>query len=110
MRRAKLSEMTRGWFVGNFEPTLYRTGEVEVAVKSYREGDCEAAHYHRIATEITVITSGTVEMNGIGYGPGDVIILEPGEVTDFRAVTEAILTVVKIPGAGNDKHFPEGAE
>ncbi|MDR2935126.1 MAG: hypothetical protein LBV70_04510 [Candidatus Adiutrix sp.] len=106
MRAAKLAEMTRGWFVGDFEPTLYRTGEVEVAVKTYKAGEVEAAHYHAIATEITVVTGGMVEMNGVRYGPGDVIILEPGEVADFRALTDAVSTVVKIPGAANDKYIP----
>ena len=107
MRTAKLSEMTKGWFVGNFEPTLFQTGEVEVAIKTYRAGDYESAHYHKIATEITVITSGIVEMNGIRYGEGDIIVMEPGEVTDFLAVTDAANTVLKIPGATDDKYLAD---
>ena len=35
MKTARLDEMTKGWFVGNFFPTLYRTNDVEVAVKRY---------------------------------------------------------------------------
>lgn len=38
----KLDDMTRGWFVGNFEPSLYITNDVEVAVKQYKAGDFEA--------------------------------------------------------------------
>ena len=107
MRTAKLSDMTKGWFVGNFQPTLYQTENVEVAVKTYKAGDHEIAHYHKIATEISVVISGTVEMNGIRYETGDIIVMEPGEVTDFLAVTDAVNTVVKIPGASNDKYIKE---
>ncbi len=107
MKTAKLSDMTKGWFVGNFEPTLYKTNDVETAVKSYKAGDHEATHYHKIATEITVIISGTVKINGIEYSQGDIIVMEPNETTDFLAVTDSVNVVVKIPGANNDKYLKE---
>ena len=104
MKTAKLNDMTKGWFVGNFEPTVYRTNNVEVAVKTYGAGAYEARHYHKIATEITVVTKGIVKMNGIEYSAGDIIIVEPEETTDFCALTDAETVVVKIPGANNDKY------
>lgn len=104
MKIAKLSDMTKGWFVGNFEPTLYRTNDVEVAVKLYSAGAYEKKHYHRIATEITVVTKGTIRMNSKEYVAGDIIIMEPNEATDFYAVTDAENVVVKLPGANNDKY------
>ncbi len=107
MKTAKLNDMINGWFVGNFEPTLYRTNDVEVAVKHYKAGDRESRHYHKIATEITVVVSGTVKMNGNEYKAGDIIVIEPGESTDFEAVTDAVNTVVKLPGANNDKFLSE---
>ena len=45
MRTARLEDMVKGWFVGNFEPTLIKTNDVEVAVKSYNKGDYEEKHY-----------------------------------------------------------------
>ena len=104
MKTAKLSDMTKGWFVGNFEPTLYKTNDVEVAVKTYAAGAYENKHYHKIATEITVVTKGTIRMNGAEYSVGDIIIMEPNEATDFYAVTDAENVVVKLPGANNDKY------
>lgn len=108
MKTAKLVDMTKGWFIGNFEPTLYKTNDVEVAVKSYSAGDYDNRHYHKIATEITVVMKGIVRMNGIEYTEGDIIIMEPNEVTDFYAVTDAENVVVKLPGAMNDKYIVEG--
>lgn len=108
MRIGKLDDMTKGWFVGNFDPTLFRTDAVEVAVKHYHAGDYEAAHYHRIVTELTVIVTGRVRMNDTEYSAGDVIVMEPGDVTDFEALTDAVSTVVKLPGISNDKYEAEG--
>lgn len=107
MKIARLDDMVKGWFVGNFEPTVYQTNDVEVAVKSYHAGDTESSHYHKIATELTVIISGSVRMNGVEYGEGDIIVMEPGDATDFEALTDAINVVVKIPGANNDKYIME---
>ena len=107
MKTARLDEMTKGWFVGNFSPTLYRTNDVEVAVKRYEAGAHEENHYHKLATEITVVTKGTVRMNGVEYTEGDIIVMEPNEATDFHAVTDAENVVVKIPGANNDKYIME---
>ena len=107
MKVKKLDEMTKGWFVGNFTPTLYKTNDVEVAVKSYKAGDSELAHYHKVATEITAIISGSVKMNGVIYNSGDIIIVEPGEATDFMALTDSQNVVVKLPGANNDKYLLE---
>jgi len=105
MKIAKLQEMTKGWFIGNFNPTLLATEDVEIAVKEYPAGFSEEWHYHKIATEFTVIVRGEVEMNGVHYGEGDIIVIPPGEGTDFKTLTPVITTVVKIPGATHDKYL-----
>lgn len=105
MKSDKLSNMVKGWFVGNFEPSLYKTNDVEVAIKRYKAGNFEEAHYHKIATEITVIIGGEVKMGKNIYKDGDIVIIEPNETVDFLAITDAVTAVVKIPGANNDKYM-----
>lgn len=101
----KLSDMVKGWFVGSFEPTVIKTSDVEVAVKSYKKGDREDSHYHKIATEITVVVSGRVIMFGQEYIAGDIIVVHPGDVTSFEALEDTVNCVVKLPGASNDKYL-----
>ena len=108
MKVSHINEMKGGWFIGNFEPILYKTNDTEVAVKEYKAGDYGVRHYHKIATELTVIVRGTVKMNDIEYNEGNIIIMEPGEKTDFLAVTDTITVVVKLPGANNDKYIDKG--
>ena len=96
--------MIKGWFIGNFEPSAFKTNEVEVAVKYYKKGDVEKAHYHKIATEYTVVVDGVVSMFGNVYKKGDIIVVEPEEVTAFEALSDCINVVVKLPCIAKDKY------
>lgn len=104
MNAAHLKNMVKGWFVGGFQPAAFSTEACEVGVKVYKAGDSEAAHYHKIATEVTLILSGRVSMRGKTWSEGDIIVLEPGDITAFEALTDATTVVVKVPGALNDKY------
>jgi quercetin dioxygenase-like cupin family protein len=97
--------MIKGWFVGNFEPSLYKTEAVEVGIKRYKAGDKEEWHYHKVATEITVIVQGAVRMCGQEYRTNDIVVIPPGEGTAFEALEDTVTAVVKLPGAVNDKYL-----
>ena len=103
MKNAKLSDMVKGWFVGAFTPTAHLTGACEVAVKHYKAGDKESTHYHKMATEVTLILSGRIRMAGQEWSEGDIIVLIPGEATDFEALTDSVNIVVKTPAVLDDK-------
>lgn len=107
MKKYQLDHMTNGWFVGDFSPTIIKTQDVEVAVKQYQAGAYEERHHHKVAIEITAIISGKVRMNGEYYSRGDILVIEPGESTDFEVLEDATTVVVKYPGAQNDKYMGE---
>ncbi|MCG6305579.1 cupin domain-containing protein [Vibrio vulnificus] len=107
MNKYHLNDFVRGWFVGGFEPTLFKTTDVEVAVQKFNQGDKEDSHCHRIATEITVIISGRAKMKGIILNAGDIVRIEPGEFTNFEALEDTVTAVVKLPGALNDKYLED---
>ena len=104
MEKFALEQFVRGWFVGDFEPSIIKTGDVEVAVQRFSAGTYEAAHLHKKATEITVLVEGRAEMFDQIIEEGSIIKIEPGEVTSFRAITDCTTVVVKYPGAKNDKY------
>ncbi len=107
MRKYNLSDFTKGWFVGQFSPAALHTDVAEVAIKHYKRGDVEQSHHHKIATEITVIISGVVTMNGVNYGKGDIIVIEPNDSTDFVVWEDTTTCVVKLPSVPNDKYVDE---
>lgn len=100
-----LKDMRGGWFVGQFEPTCLALDQCEVAVKSYRAGDVEPCHVHRIATELTLVVSGKVTFNGEAFSAGDIVCLEPGEPAAFAVLEDAVTVVVKSPSVPNDKYL-----
>ena len=105
MKVDKLDTFFKGWVVGNFNPSLFKTNDFEVAVKEYKTGEYEQKHYHKVATEITIITQGLVRMNGNVYTKGDVITIEPGESTDFKVLDNTTTTVIKFPCVEGDKYL-----
>lgn len=110
LQRYQLDAFTKGWFVGDFSPTIIPTSAVEIAVKHYRAGESESAHLHRIATELTLIVSGRVRMSGEEVGPGEIIKIEPGQATDFIPLEDTVTVVVKLPCVKGDKYpCPEPA-
>jgi hypothetical protein len=104
---AKLSEMTNGWFVGDFEPSLFKTKEFEVAVQHFDAAEHVDWHVHKVATEYTVIVSGEAEINGRLVADGDIIVLKPGEGASFRPITSVVTAVVKTPSVKGDKYLRE---
>lgn len=100
----RLEDMVKGWFVGDFAPTALATQAAEVALKTYRAGEREARHYHKVAREITLIQQGRVRMNGIEYAAGDIVVIAPLESTDFVVLEDTVTVVVKVPGATDDKY------
>ena len=110
LERHKLDEFTRGWFVGNFSPTLIQTEAAEVAVQRYPAGAHEARHYHKVATELTMLVAGQARMNGEEIAVGEIIRIPPGTPADFEALTDVMTLVVKVPSVKGDKYLCDPAE
>ncbi len=107
MQIANIKDFIGGWFIGNFEPNLFFSEEVEVAVKYYKQGDKEKRHYHKKAIEYTVIAKGKVMMNDIVFNEGAIIKIEKEESTDFNVLEDTITFVIKLPSVKNDKFVIE---
>jgi len=103
MKRANLSDMKGGWFVGAFAPAIANTSAFEAGVKKYKKGQIDPKHYHALTTEITVIVSGRARMMEQELAAGDIILLEKGEATGFEALEDTVLCVVKFPSLPDDK-------
>jgi mannose-6-phosphate isomerase-like protein (cupin superfamily) len=105
VKKHNIDSFTKGWFIGDFKPTLLATKEFETAMKAYKKGDKEAAHVHKIAREFTIIGSGRFRMNEVILETGDIMELAPGEVSDFECLESGVTFVVKSPSAPYDKEL-----
>jgi hypothetical protein len=104
MKHARLADMVKGWFVGDFDPSVLRSRDCEVAVRHYAASDRETMHHHRIATEITVVVTGRVRMFGHDWEAGSIVVAEPNDATEFEALADTTVVVVKLPSAPGDKY------
>jgi len=105
MKKYNLSQMVNGWFIGNFEPSILKTNEFEIAIKYYASGTKELRHFHKVSTEYTIIVSGKVMVNNKIYESGDILKIEPNEIVEFEAIENTSTTVVKTPSVKNDKYL-----
>lgn len=98
-------EWKGGWFVGDFNPTAYRTREFEVCLKRHLKGEKWPTHYHKVAIEINYLIRGTMTLHGEMFLPGDVFILEPEEIADPIFLEDCEMIVIKSPSTPGDKYI-----
>jgi quercetin dioxygenase-like cupin family protein len=96
--------MFRGWFIGDFEPSVYKTKLFEVGKMTHKKDEIKPKHYHKIATEINVMLSGKMILQGNEINIGDIFIFEPGEIADPIFLDDCEILVVKIPSIPGDKY------
>ena len=89
--------------VGDFQPSLFKNQHLEVGVKFFKSGERELSHKQILATEITVISEGSVRIGDVVLLAGEMLIIHPGEYADFEALTDGSLTCVKFPSIPSDK-------
>lgn len=105
MKRYKLSEAgARGWFIGNFPEAVYKTDQFEVCYQ-YNQRGHTPTHYHKKLTEITLIISGKLILNGEIFESGDIHILEPGDISQLEYLEDTQVVTIKTPSIPEDKHY-----
>lgn len=105
MKVFKQQRWTGGWFVGDFEPTAYKTDAFEVCHKVHPKDEKWPAHYHAVATEINFILKGKMSIIGQTLEAGDVFVIERNEVAEPVFLEDCELIVVKTPCVPNDKYI-----
>jgi len=107
MGKVNIVDFIKGWFIGNFEPSLLKTDNFEVGIKEYVIGTTEPKHYHKEAVEYTIVLDGIITMNGNEYHRHDICITEKNQTNTFEAITDARVLVVKTPCVAGDKYLTE---
>lgn len=101
MRIDKLENFTKGWFIGNFDPALFKTDQFEISLQTHHYGEYVEPHYQKTATEYNLIVNGSLSANGYICGAGDIFVYEPEEVCNVQFLTPTVtIVVVKTPSVG----------
>ena len=105
MITGRLEDMVRGWVVGDFEPSLLKTKDFEVAILLHKKAEEWPAHYHKIATEYNILLSGSMSVCGKELVEGDTFTILPNEVAAPVFYEDCRIVCIKVPSIPGDKYL-----
>ena len=103
VQKYNLSDYTRGWFIGNFEPTVLKQSQFEVGVLSHKKDEVWAVHYHSVSKEINVLLEGRMKVNGLDVNVGDIFVFEPFVIAVPTFLTDCKILCIKTPSCPGEK-------
>jgi len=106
MKLSNIKDMTRGWFIGDFEPSILRTKDFEVGVLIHKKGEVWPKHYHALSTEYNLLLEGSMTIQNTLINSGDIFILDPMEIADPVFHEDCRVLCIKVPSVPGDKHEP----
>lgn len=92
----------KGWFIGNFKPSLFSTEDFEIAHHFHKKGFVGEQHYHTESTEYNYIVTGKAYVNGEIISSGHGWIYEEREISDVIFLEDTNLIIIRCPSV-NDK-------
>lgn len=104
MKTHKLDDFFKGWVVGNFEPSLFKS-DVEVGIAKHTAGEFHQDHFHKKNTEYNIVLEGRMKINDTEFGPGDIFVLYPYEVSIAEFITDVTIVIIRDHSDPADKYL-----
>lgn len=102
MNLFNINDFTKGWFVGDFIPAVFRSEEIEIAHHFHKKGYVSEPHYHTESQELNYVVTGKVYASGYVIEEGMGWVYEAYENSDVIFLEDTNLIVVRCPSI-NDK-------
>ena len=103
MKVNRIENMTRGWLIGDFSPSILRTSDFEVAYLHHKQDEKWPAHIHNIANEYNVLIRGSMKLNNELLSQGDIFIVKKGMMTKAKFLEDCEILCIKVPSIPSDK-------
>lgn len=103
MKIDHIKNYKRGWFIGNFNPSILKTDKFEIAVMHHDAGEYVQPHFQKTALEYNVVISGRLRCNGHEFVTGDIFVYDILEVADVVVIEETYILCIKTPSLPDDK-------
>ena len=99
-----LGKFVRGWFVGNFHPTLLRTSDFEVGINIHKKTvDSYDFHYHEEVEEFNILIWGNMILNNVNITQGQYFNVKPRQITCSIYTEDTMILCVKSISSPKDK-------
>ena len=106
-----IDNFTNGWFIGDFEPSLFKNPFFEVAHQHHPKGKIGDEHFHKLTTEVTYIVKGSMVIKDKQSGKdqtlstGHMFTFFPNEISDVVFLEDSDLIVIRWPSIPSDKYM-----
>ena len=104
MQKFNMNDMHRGWFIGNFLPSVLKTDLFEVGIIKHEKGEDWPEHFHVVSTEYNVLLEGSMSVNGTLIEVGEIFILDKNEPCKPIFNENCTIICVKVPSIPGDKY------
>lgn len=105
MKISHISDFKKGWFVGDFDPSIFRNPFFELAHQKHPAGYKTPKHFHKVTTELTYIVKGKMRVEDQILSDGCMIVYEKGEIADSEVIEDVDIIVLRYPSIPTDKYF-----
>lgn len=99
-----ITDFIGGWFIGDFEPSILKTKDFEVSIKTHLQDEQWPHHYHKEATEFNYVFSGKVKIEDVVYEAGDIFVIYPEYIVRPEFLEDCTILCVKTPSKIGDKY------
>ena len=104
MKEANIADFKAGWFVGDFEPSIFKNPFFEVGHHSHKKNDQTFPHYHQVTNELNYIVRGEMMVDKKHLKAGDMWIYEPWDISDVEFLEDTDLMIIRWPSIPSDKY------
>lgn len=99
-----LENFTRGWFIGDFEPSLLKNSGIELAVMNKKKGvGIDDFHYHENCIEINILIKGKMKINNKLIKENNIFVFNPYVPSVYEYLEDCTFVVFKNKPSNNDK-------
>ena len=98
-----VDSFVRGWFIGDFEPSIIRTKTWEVALLRHNKGEKWDFHYHAQADEVNVLLNGRMMLNGYEIRARNVFTIPKKQIACPLFLEDCLILCIKTPSVIGDK-------
>lgn len=104
MKFNNIHNFSKGWIVGDFEPTLIPNSPVTIGILHCKKGHAADGHFHKMHTEYNIIISGKAQIENVICNSGDIFVYEPLDRANVVYLEDTTVLVIKYPSINGDKY------
>jgi len=99
----KLEDMFRGWFIGDFEPSVLKNTGFEIGYLLHKKGEIWQTHYHNNLIEVNLMVEGRMILNDLEINKNEIFVIDKKVIACPIFLEDCRILCIKIPHMVGDK-------